>query len=287
MNEPGQLNITSGTRGVWTIQLQTLDPTSQAQVPCTQFVEGDTLAATIWSGQGQPVLESPTAAWADDDPTAGLVKLTITEAQSGNLDAGRYRLRVVVNSTDGQVIDAVEAVLAVAEAPGVDEAPKVYGTYQDLLLYAPWLATANDLNADLTGFSRQRGQAREWLDAIILDHAPRYGQGLNDCHTLVNNDRYISEKLDADELLITGKVREIVARRTLALVCGSMLPTAGQDSPYEAFGRKQQAMADSLIGTYTAQLSSDGTVNKVYLEVPCNSWNGRYSTPSCQSRGCR
>jgi hypothetical protein len=176
---PLAFSVPIATDRNWSVQIQYTDAITGAQIPYTSFVVGDVPTAEVWSGQDQNLLFAPTTAWIGD-PSDGVIQLSVESTQTATLTPGRYALRVLVATTDDRSLTVLEDVLRLEASPGSTTALKTYCTYNDLLLYAPWLDTQEDTTFDLSGFMAQRHQAREWLEGIILQHATTIPASLGD-----------------------------------------------------------------------------------------------------------
>lgn len=149
-------------------------------IPTTgDFLVSDTLAATVSIGDGYPSLFAPTVSWtdADADVDTGVFVLSTNDADTANVDPGDYLL-IVTNSRGGRTAVIARAGFRVLGSIGTAVAPKTYCSYADLEDELAWIGEIKDLEADLTGFLKQRGRARQWMDGLILAAQPSRGIGL-------------------------------------------------------------------------------------------------------------
>lgn len=162
------------------------------------YTSGDAVSALLWAGDDR-ASTAVTAAW---QTAPDKVRVTITSAQVGSLDPGKYRLRVYVGSGTSQR-HAAEAVLTLLDGPGTSTAPATYCTAEDVRQLLPRLDDYSDPDTDQTGFAEQRAVARQWLDAIIMAKFP---------HDLMRT--YLTD----NRLIVTPQVRYACATYTLALL---------------------------------------------------------------------
>lgn len=73
----------------WSVQLVAADGATAV------YSASDTLEANVSTGQGAPVLFSPTAAWSD--ATTGIITVSIARTQTASLAPGRYELTLYVS----------------------------------------------------------------------------------------------------------------------------------------------------------------------------------------------
>lgn len=219
------------------------------------------LACTVWPGGGQAPSCSPVAAWIT--PTnLGQVSLTLSPAMTSTLAPGRYSL--LLDLTDaGVLVPAYEATLDVDGGPGTLTAPPSYTTYQDLKDHArgwlPMLVTRDDGS----GFSREQGRARSWLEdcghahyrvagMVMVIGGTAYGPRRSGARSL-----YLTEQFAADALVITDQVLECCAKKALAYITEGVVDgdATARYSKLAAFYHNQ---ADTLASCLTLALDADG-----------------------------
>ena len=251
--------IDAGTLGSWTIQV--VDAATGQ--PATGYTPDIALAATLWTGDDQsPLSPAPVAEWLNAG--AGTVTLTIPGEVTSGLEPGIYRLRLSVVDA-GQTQPVYETGLQVRSSPGSATPAPIYGSAADLHTYAPWLDQLQDLPSAQAGFREQRARARSWLEDLL--HS-RYRGG--SCVGIGNprgwgwgyragqgRSPWLVAELAADHLLVTDRVREICARKAIALVCESQI---GPDpkNPYVALAARYHAQASSLATCLVAEVDTDG-----------------------------
>ncbi len=150
-----------------TIQLQRRSSTGAYVADSGTYTGDESLTCVVWPGEDRAASATLPASW-NDGPT-GKISIEFPLDVMGDLAIGRYQ--GVVQLADSSTLLAAFALVVVA-GPGSAEAPKVYGTYQDLLDELPWLTQLQSDANDQTGFADARREARNWLDGVILSAVP-------------------------------------------------------------------------------------------------------------------
>ncbi len=143
------------------------------------FLASDTIAAVVTIGEGYPSVYAPDVSWTADqaDVTTGLFVVSGDDGDTASLDPGDYLLSVT-NSRDGRTFPIAKIPFRVLGTVGALTSPSVYCTYTDLKDQLFWIGDIKDAESDLTGFLKQRGRARTWMDGLILAAQPSRGVGL-------------------------------------------------------------------------------------------------------------
>jgi hypothetical protein len=165
------LIIVQGGAADW--PLQTWNRGSQTT---PAYASGDTLTAYVYPGGSQASLFSCTVGWYTAGSTQtgygqGQVQVSVTSAQSATLEAGgKYTLIVWWTSgSTGKTAPIWRGPVYCEPAAGSStEAIAPYCQLADLLQYAPWIRTLQNIDLDIESFYTQRLQAREWLDWLIV-----------------------------------------------------------------------------------------------------------------------
>jgi hypothetical protein len=276
-----QLAAPLGADVDWQITAQ--DSSSTAVV----FDGTETLAATCWPGEGLPATFVPSASFLV--PSAGTILLSVAAAQTAPLEAGLYRLQVTV-STGGRTFVVFDGGLQLTSAPGSQSVLPVYCSYQDMIDILPWIGRLQSQDGDTEGFTKERGEAREWIDGIILDSYPaRTGYGFGfDQRSYVQSwsagslvpDRWLVDQLAAGALLTTGPIGRPIARAAATFACAQackrQLGQGGRATEWEVRGRKLEAEAFVKITQCTAQLDITGD-GRPDLAIPLRITNTRYA----------
>jgi hypothetical protein len=232
----------------------------------------DTLAAVIWAGDDGSILASPTVDWTTDG-SDGKLTLMLAGSDTSSLDPGTYRLRITINTEDGRSIVAYDGHLDVESSPGTADPLTTYGTYEDMLRYAPWLQQMQHPE-EQAGFMEARHEARGWLERIILAryHPETYpGRHVNWTVDLYRDGPSATLRgyLEDDQLVVTEHVREIVAKRAIGTVLFSAVGPDSKDlSTYQQLGARFLAEADSLVSSLIAEVEDD--LGNVILRVNCS-----------------
>lgn len=244
----------------------------------TSYTGSATLAATCWPGDDRPAAFAPTATWLD--AAAGTIALGCAAADTATLDPGDYPVLLAITAS-GRTAKQVVATLRILAAPGSGTAPAVYGSYDELLRYAPWLARLK-ADSDQAGFAEQRARARTWFDSLIQRHW-RGDRGYYGGQSPDDSLDYLYDRgrpyrtgaisttlqgwLDAGRLVLTGPtgaaIRECVARKAIALVCAPQLGSPDKETSYQALARRFAREADALASQITAEIDTTPTPDGV------------------------
>jgi hypothetical protein len=254
------LQINQGAARDYDLQGQNLD----GSIP-GNFLATDTLQGTIWAGNATPPLLTPAVTWIDA-PTCQF-RLSLENTQSAGLGVGIYHVQATATRA-GRSALVLDGMLEVLRAAGLDVALPVYTTYQDLLDHAPWIQDLYSEEAEY-GFTRQQGMAREWLDEILInryhygDTAPMIGSpGFGLWSMFAGGvdfapSKWIRDQLDANTLMVRGKTKECVAKRSLYYILMPQLGKAG-DISYRQIAREFARSASDLVKSTRFELDLNG-----------------------------
>lgn len=263
-----------GTDRAWKVQI--LDSAKEPIV----YSPDDVLRGIVWvGGSSKTELFAPTVTWID--ATAGIILISISADQvtpdpmaevPDLVEPGKYQLLVLVTTFETEKTQEVwSEELELLPIPGQESPLRSYVRFRDLLAISQAIVDAQD-KSDETGFAYQCYEASNWLDGIIL---ARSGGAQYWSHGFASNSSTTIQGYLADgKLMITPKVREIVARRAVAMI----LESAGSEPKLVAQAQRQYSIANNLISTYQAEfdVNNDGVADVV---VPCNYLSSRYPTP--------
>ena len=157
-----ELEVVQGSAADWVLGAINRDGSTP-----TGFLGTDTLTATVWQGQSQAALFSPTVSW--NTFSSGLVNLALTSAQTTGLDQiGKYHLQISVTrgGTSTVIVDCLLKILPTAGTSTQTVIP--YCAMSDMLLHANWVTMVQDDNADQEAFYSQRLEATNWLNRLIV-----------------------------------------------------------------------------------------------------------------------
>lgn len=256
-----RLEIIRGASASWTFRGM---PRVGASTP-EGFGFADPIAAELWAGDDRATTFAPAVAWVDAE--ACTFRVSIVGAQSAQLEPSAGYQVYVYATAAGERIPLARAALTVQGSPGSADGPKVYCTTEDLEAACGWLPTLTNLAADQAGFARQRGEAREWLDALILAAYRPIGQsshlygGLGYGGALQADPTMIAA-LAADGLVLTGpRGRKAVAACAAYAVHLVLRGSGDKDLRADgaAFKRSARAKVANLI--VDVDTNADGVVD--------------------------
>jgi hypothetical protein len=255
------LNLAQGTSGSWTVTVCDADGTPIA------YAGTETLTARVWAGGGQPTLFTPTVAWSL--ASAGQLSLKIVASATAAVEPGQYRLLVSLTDGTGATYDAYEAILNVTWAPGSAPSRPQYITIDDLRKVFPQVEDLQDPSQQQAGFADQLADAREWLDECILRNYRGGNISLLGYHGLALDAWYtggvrrtsltnvwLRDQLKANTLILSGRIKRVLALYAAYLVCLSSLSKGKQ---YQALAAQFLHQAQSLLVCTTAELCLDGS----------------------------
>lgn len=252
------MTVAQGLSCTWTITIRD----AQGR-PFLGYTGTEPLAGSVRFGRDHPPLVVLVPTWLD--ATLGTIKLPIPGSDTATLDVGRYLVQVSL--ADGSA-DLFEGYLSVQYSPGTAADLPVYGTYGDILDFAPWIEKLQK-NTDTAGFIRQRNQARAWFDDLIQRHdtggsgtaadfafvpgvsfGGLYGMGCRDGR----RSGELQKWLDTDRLDVTPSVVGAVTYYAIALICQRSTP----GDPYARLAGFWMDQAESTAMEITAEIDSNG-----------------------------
>ena len=170
---PRNLSQVLGTTRSWQVTA-----TYQGNPILGKYVAGDNLTASIWQGQDQTVLLTPSVTWIV--PSLATINLTITAAQLAiaGLAPGVYHLQVDVTPlSDSQPRCVYYGLIQFDPTAGSTPAFPSWVSYNDVVGWNNSILSLQDQDDDLTGFARQRNIAMMLSVAWILRrYSPVPGQ---------------------------------------------------------------------------------------------------------------
>lgn len=254
----------------------------------------ETLAGIVWPGGDQPRSFALTPVF-DSLPGNNTIT-TVSASDVAALDSATYFVSLTIDFGAGLgPQEYYRGTLEVQADAASATAPPVYCTIDDLRLYAEWIDDLQSVHTE-TGFLQQRGQARKWLDEIIvanykyLNFNLQLGQaGFGSLAMMVGNrdpipSKWLRDQL-ANDVVITNGVYsgtglivrestvEIVAKRALYLICSAQLGRQG-DTSYQDMARRFQRESESMVMCYRPEIypTSNGYAG---LMVNCGGTNLR------------
>lgn len=233
------------------------------------FPDAATFSSTVSRGGEEASIFSPTVAWIS--AVAGTFTISVAAGQTAALDVGFYTMQVFVLNA-GLKQAAFDGQLEILPTVGTVTAPVAWCSYEDLLLYSDQIKALRARGGvDVTGFLGQRAKETSELSRdIVLRYRPTPGfvrVRSNTMNPVVGMDvasptavapskADLTAALAAGGLILETKLREIVARRTIALIF-SRQETGGNAQVYRQESIDQRAMADELFRCYQAQVDLD------------------------------
>lgn len=138
------------------------------------FADMPAVTCEVWPGGGLPVAMTLPVAWlapgVEGDPPPGVLAIDFPGSAMSALGVGRWQARV---RTTGDNTEVACFELLMIPGPGSGEARPAYHSYEDLLREWPAVEKfADDLN-DQTGFAATAAEARDWIDAKVVEAARR------------------------------------------------------------------------------------------------------------------
>jgi hypothetical protein len=267
-----------------------VDPSTGQPVAPGRYDLATTPSAILWAGGPSAILARPSAAWDTADRVA--VVVTVAAADLAGLESQPYPLRVLVSEAGDDPESVFDGWLEVLDAPATGSAPTpVYGNYSELIRHGG-SRLAQFLTADqLAGFLAERGEAREWLDGLILAHyRPKYTSyyGVGMAYTYGTGslfplgigslgypvaqqgpDPILRDALAAGGLAITPKVSEAVALYAVSLILGRQ-----SSGDFQSSGLAARIRAEALAGSLVAIISTNGQ-DSANLAVNLSVFDGR------------
>lgn len=263
--------------------LTTLITGTASVAPTNVFEATDTLRATVWAGDNEVSLLTPTALW--QSAPNGQVLVRFENADTVNLAPGPYYLQVYATrpaSANPPIVARTTALLphgtslTVIPASGTAVPRPTYINITDVRKIAPWI---DDLQVpeNRAGFDDQLADARDWLDEVTLRNyrggnvslLGYHGFALDAWYTgggrrtsLVN--RWLKAALVANQLLVTPRIKNICAYYALSRICETFITKSGQ---YVALASRFRFEAESLLASTTVEIDVNGDG---YGEVPIN-----------------
>ena len=228
--------VTPGTGAQWTITV-----TGEDSNPITTYLGSEVLTGSIRPGRAVAPVATLAPTWKD--AAHGLVSVPVPGLATAALAAGSYLVSVGLADSSA---DFFEGLLEVGYAPGADTLPPTYCGPDDVLDYCAWIGKLWTPR-DLTGFARQRGRARSYLDDLLVSlwkwdaTAPSVGQpGFGSWLMGGGQDPYPSkwlrDQLANNSLIVRDQTKEITAKLAIWYVCSPQLARMEEEEIQLAHG---------------------------------------------------
>jgi hypothetical protein len=234
--------------------------------PSTAYQLTDTLSCRVWVGDQEAAIVAPAVAW---DATNGppYYQITLQYSDTQTVPVGLYSMQVIATRPGTSATAIVyDGQLEVLPAPGTGTAPHVYIQYQDLLPFAPAIASYQQHYRDTTGFAFQRAVARDWLDELCH----RNLRGMAGLSSLVYPAEWpyrfqiksplLQSYLDNNYLWLSRPLMDCQINYTLHLIYRGLIPT--NPELFREESRKCKVDAELALRGATGQImgpKADGT----------------------------
>lgn len=286
---PGlNLDLRIGTSRAW--QLQVLNPDDS--VPTGQFLDSDTLSATVWRGSATaPVISKamPDVAWISSSNAQFVINWYPTDT-AGQAAGVYYVAAQATRGTDVADLLPEGSTLTLFDTPGTASPRPSYIATSDIKRLAPWILDVQAPGSE-TGFAEQLADARDWLDENILRNYDGGYVSLLGEHGVALaawstggarrsslRNPWILQLLQqgpavangAGGLIVTTRTKDLCGYYALHRVCDAMI---ARGSEYPARSARYRAMAERLLVSYTAELSVAGAVDQwgnLLAQIPVN-----------------
>lgn len=236
------------------------------------FRPTDALACTVWPGDDRAALATPSVAWID--PDAASFRIAFQAADTADLEARTYRLRVTATRA-GREATLFDAWLQVDDAPGLAVSPLTWCGYDDMRAAADWIDKLQSPDS-ATGFETQRARATQWaietamarlrdtLDDQSRRHAtasplpytapssgidlgPGWGRSTYPCPDVASSTDDFRTLLNTpDAVVLEARLVDAVARMAIHHACAGQLGEQAKTS-YQELASRYRAQAIQLL----------------------------------------
>lgn len=251
-------------------QTYTVTITNGAGVAITGVYAGtETLTATVWQGSNlTPIANVAAVSWLSG--TNGTTTVLLTPPS--NLAPGYYRIRLEV-TYQSQKSPYYYGWIKVEAVAGSATAAATYGSYQDMVdLAGDWLLRLQQGDpGDETTFLRERAQAREWLDDIIVGSSRVFAYRFDLTYALYygafpfgpveSPDSVIKGYLDSNYLMIVPRTIECTSYKALAFACEKRVTFDESGEEYRRRAIYYHRKASNSLRRYRCQLDTNGDGN--------------------------
>lgn len=216
------------------------------------YDELDTLSGSVWPGGDLAAVAA--LAVAAGTPASGTVVISLTAADTADIDPGVYPVMVTVEDDDEILSSFVVAHLTVKAAPGTADPPPTYCSLQDMVDECPWIQDLLPREGELAGFLRARALARKDVDGTIVARYP-------------GESAWIREQLADDALVVDEDVRRAVALLALGHVMEHQTGSRDKTS-FQMLGRDyRQDGLNLLKGLQVGLITGSGTVPDLLVDM--------------------
>jgi hypothetical protein len=247
--------------------------------PITTYTGTEVLSGAVRAGRalnpavaGQGVVLTQPANLTWGNPAAGAIVVQVSASQTATLNPGQYLIQVGLTDSGGNNVDVYEGYLVVSYSAGTSILPPTYNSFDDLLVYAPWVQKLQT-EVQVAGFAIERGLSRSWIDNIIVQHSnwmflnPQIGQPgfmpLAMFPAMINQppNLWLREQLNLNYLVRRHHVIAATAKKALYYIGRSQLDAMNEKQERLAlfFGRDADKLVSSLRAEITLGVPYDPT----------------------------
>jgi hypothetical protein len=238
-----------------------VDPQTGSAVNPAAYGSGNSLRAYIWEGASGPQLATPTVTW--ESTSAGVILMEVDPSHLASLAIQPYPVRIEVQ-VSGYWQTAWEGWIDVDFEPATTTSPMAPGLYADMLKFGGARIKQLLTEDSRAGFLEERAEAWVYLRQVLLArYRPPGGQyaGLSGLQTAFPGywvsvdypNPVIANYLDSGFLIGTDQIKEILARKALAILFDRQA-----DPEWERASAREHRRADAQISSLVAGIDTVG-----------------------------
>lgn len=236
-----------------------------------------TLTGKVWIGDDQAALFTPAVLLdrppGNTSPTANVV-LRILKASTTGLTPGDYKAQGYADDGTSYkpLFTADGIILRLTSNPGTATARTSWVSWDEVQRYSEAMSISIATRADQYGFLEQRADATQELKDEVIERAmlrPGYTRRRGTTYHEVHgfdipvleappSKEEIRAAMDLNRLMVTDKVKEMLAMLTIRRVLGDNLTDSPRDNPFLAQSVQCQARFKELFHDWEAFLDMDG-----------------------------
>jgi hypothetical protein len=260
-----------GTSRDYTLQVPAADG-SLYTIANTPFNGSEAMAAQVSLGVDQPALLAPAIAWQSTSgggPQSGWQTATFVvsfeDGDAVGLVPGEYVLLCTANY-GGRTARLFVGYLPLIQTSGTASAPTTYGSLDDMRIYFAGIDRLEHPSRR-SQFIRERNRARTWFDLLMQRHFRASGYGISTIGYPIGGigpyrtggiNTWLQQQLDANTLMVTDDIREVVAKKALAFTLEYQFGGV-QETSYQALADRLHWEADNLAIQTTPGLDLSGS----------------------------
>jgi hypothetical protein len=235
--------------------------------PITIYAGTEPLSSPLWPGGNLQAAFNAQATWVDGP--SGTIDLTLPWTETATLAEGRYFGTVSLTDSSGQHLEAYRYAVDVLPAQGTAVAPPAYCRLPDLLRHGRrWLRALQSEDVE-AGFLDECGQARNWLDELVVARYPTsayailgdagYGSQIWGANPGALPNLWLRGILASGGLVVRPWVVEATAKRALSIVCKGQIGPKDGEIDYRTLGRMFETESSSIALASKAEICTDGS----------------------------